>query len=234
MSHYLSRITVPSAVVTDESALMIAGDVYRDHALMWKLFPGAPDAKRDFLFRTETGARGHLLYYLLSQRQPQAWHSAVKVESKPYQPKLEAGEWVHFSLRANPVVAKAQEKGQSSRRHDVLMAAKTEAKAKGLSPSDIQTEMTRAALDWLIRRADAWGLEIDADEVQVDAYLQHTLRSKGRQLRFSSVDYQGMARVGDGEKLARALLGQPAAAPHSSLGHALGFGCGLLLVKRLP
>ncbi|GLU33696.1 type I-E CRISPR-associated protein Cas6/Cse3/CasE [Trinickia caryophylli] len=234
MTHYLSRITVPSAVLQDESTLMSTGDVYRDHALMWKLFPGAPDAKRDFLFRAETGANGHLLYYLMSRRQPRAWHSSVKVESKLYQPRLEVGEWVHFSLRANPVVAKAIGKEQRGRRHDVLMAAKTEAKAKGLSNSGIQTEMTRAALGWLTRRAEAWGLEVDADEVQVDAYLQHALHSKGRWLRFSSVDYQGMARVSDSDKLIPAMLGQPASGPHASLGHALGFGCGLLLVKRLP
>ncbi|MEN3031384.1 type I-E CRISPR-associated protein Cas6/Cse3/CasE [Chromobacterium amazonense] len=231
---YLSRIAVPASVFSHESSLMIHGDAYRDHLLMWKLFPDSPDAKRDFLFRAEQGANGHLLYYLLSERPPQAWHPAVKVESKPYQPRLEAGEWVHFSLRANPVVAKPKEKGQRSRRHDVLMAAKTEAKAKGLPAGQIQEAMTRAALDWLARRAAAWGLEIEGDEVQVDAYFQHTLHSKGRRMRFSSIDYQGMARVADGDKLARALLGQPAAAPHSSLGHALGFGCGLLLVKRLP
>ncbi|WP_434629251.1 type I-E CRISPR-associated protein Cas6/Cse3/CasE [Chromobacterium sp. CV08] len=234
MNHYLSRITVPASAAACESDVMIAGNAYRDHRLMWKLFPDAPDAKRDFLFRAEQGANGYLLYYLLSQRPPLAWHPAVRVESKPYQPKLEIGEWVHFSLRANPVVARAKEKGQRSQRHDVLMAAKTEAKAQGLSEGQIQKAMTRAALDWLNRRAVAWGLEIDVDEVQADAYVQHVLHSKGRRMRFSSIDYQGMARVADGDRLARALLGQPAAAPHSSLGHALGFGCGLLLVKRLP
>lgn len=157
MSHYLSRITIPASVVAGESDLMIAGNAYRDHRLMWKLFPDAPDAKRDFLFRAEQGANGHLLYYLLSQRPPQTWHPAVKVESKPYLPRLESGEWVHFSLRANPVVARAKEKGQRSQRHDVLMAAKTEAKAKGLPAGEIQEAMTGAALDWLARRAAAGG-----------------------------------------------------------------------------
>ena len=234
MSHYLSRITVPASAAVCEPDVMIAGNAYRDHRLMWKLFPDAPDAKRDFLFRAEQGANGHLLYYLLSQRRPEAWHPVVRVESKPYRPELDTGEWVHFSLRANPVVARAKEKGQRSQRHDVMMAAKTEAKAKGLPEGKIQEAMTGAALDWLTRRAAAWGLEIDVDEVQVDAYVQHVLHSKGRRMRFSSIDYQGMARVADGDRLAQALLGQPAAAPHSSLGHALGFGCGLLLVKRLP
>ncbi|SUX30013.1 CRISPR-associated protein Cas6/Cse3/CasE, subtype I-E/ECOLI [Chromobacterium vaccinii] len=157
MSHYLSRITVPASAAVCESDVMIAGNAYRDHRLMWKLFPDAPDAKRDFLFRAEQGANGHLLYYLLSQRPPQAWHSAVRVESKPYRPELDAGEWVHFSLRANPVVARPKEKGQRSQRHDVMMAAKTEARAKGLSPGDTQAAMTGAALDWLTRRAGAWG-----------------------------------------------------------------------------
>ncbi|CAJ0780764.1 type I-E CRISPR-associated protein Cas6/Cse3/CasE [Ralstonia chuxiongensis] len=234
MSYYLSRIVVPATALRSEPSLMAAGDAYRDHALMWKLFPGEPDAKRDFLFRVETGAGGHLLYYLLSERRPQSWDTVVRVESKPYAPKLDAGEWVHFSLRANPVVAKARENGQRSRRHDVLMAAKTEAKTKGASSADIRAGMACAAVDWLTRRAPAWGLEINADEVQVDAYLQHTLQSKGRRMQFSSVDYQGMARVTDGEKLVQALLGRPVAGSHSSLGHALGFGCGLLLVKRLP
>lgn len=240
---YFSRITVQPAAVaalqdTRHQPALQAGDVYRDHALIWQLFPEASDATRDFLFRAEQGARQGLRYYLVSARPPQSWHPQVTVETRPYLPTLAAGDWVQFELRANPViaVAPAREAGRDGRvrgkRHDVLMHAKTQGKQAGLSGRALQQAVDDAAAGWLLKRADKWGLAIADGELLLHGYQPHRLHSKGRDIRFASIDYQGIARVSDPLLLQQALLGKPPA--DAGLGHAQGFGCGLLLVKRLP
>lgn len=231
---YFSRISIKADALATLSESLCSGDAYRDHALMWRLFPDAPDAPRDFLFRAEGGSNGVLRYFLQSARLPVSWHPSVKVESKPYQPLLSAGEWVHFSLRANPVIAVSPVHDQRGQRHDVLMHAKKTAKQAGLSGVELQAAIDQAAMVWLTKRAENWGLKIDPEDILIDAYQQHHLRNKGRSLRYSSVDYQGVATVTEPDRLAQTLLGHPPQGGLGGLGHALAFGCGLLLVKRLP
>ncbi|MOA57566.1 CRISPR associated protein [compost metagenome] len=58
-----------------------------------------------------------------------------------------------------------------------------------------------------------------------EGYCQQRLKRKGNCIEFSTLDYQGMAQVADPERLGKALL--------EGVGHSRGFGCGLLLVKRV-
>lgn len=230
---YFSRVVVKPEALVALSQDVLAGDVYRDHVLIWKLFPDAPEAKRDFLFRSEMASHGPLVFYLVSDREPRSWHSSVRVESKAYQPVLEEGEFVHFSLRANPVISVAAGKGVRGKRHDVLMHAKWRAREAGLDPCEQEARVQEAALDWLEKRVKHWGLEVDLDAVQLDAYQQHVIASKGRNLQFSSVDYQGMGRVVDPVALTNALLGKTVEGRGAGMGRSLAFGCGLLMVKRM-
>jgi len=106
--------------------------------------------------------------------------------------------------------------------YDVLMDAKQQAKGNN---SDCKDAMDTAALEWLAKRAAEWGLSVQMEGVLTSSYTQHRLRSKGRRIEFSTLDYCGIAQVIDPERLAIALL--------EGVGHARSFGCGLLLVKRL-
>jgi CRISPR system Cascade subunit CasE len=133
---------------------------------------------------------------------------------------LVAGDWLRFDLRANPAVTRKTE-GGGSRRHDVLMDAKRQA-----GKSDTRNEaMNAAALQWLVARAPEWGLALREESVLTAGYTQHRLRHGGRQIAFSSLDYHGLAQVTDSERLVRALT--------LGVGHARGFGCGLLLARRV-
>jgi CRISPR system Cascade subunit CasE len=221
MSYYFSKVQLSSQPQGREllRSLSAQGDAYFDHALIWKLFPG-DGAARDFLFRREREGNGPLSYYAVSQRAPLAIEGMLTVQSKPYAPKLNVGERIRFDLRANPVVSRKTE-GGTSRRHDVLMDAKR--LAKGVSGR--KDAMDAAALEWLAKRAAEWGLSVQMESVLTSGYTQHRLRSKGRNIEFSSLDYIGMAQVADPQRLAVALL--------QGVGHARSFGCGLLLVKRL-
>jgi CRISPR system Cascade subunit CasE len=221
MSYYFSNVQL--ARQPRDRALLRSlschGDAYLDHALIWRLFPG-DGVERDFLFRRQKEESGPMSYYVVSRRIPQPVAGMLAVQSKTYQPQLVAGDWLRFDLRANPVVARKTE-GGGSRRHDVLMDAKRQA-----GKSDTRNEaMNAAALQWLIARAPEWGLALREESVLTSGYTQHRLRHGGRQIAFSSLDYHGLAQVTDSERLVRALT--------LGVGHARGFGCGLLLARRV-
>lgn len=220
---YFSRVRVdPRGLERKMLGAALAGDAYLDHSLIWRLFPG-DDMQRDFVFRSDPDETGRPVYYVVSQRLPQAIAGLLAVDTKDYLPRLDTGEALSFNLRANPTVAISEEGSTKSKRHDVLMHAKHRAKHAG--DADVATAMDAAALAWLARRASDWGLDVAPQSVLIEGYAQHRLRHKGRQIEFSSVDYRGVAKVVDATKLLTALT--------QGVGRAKGFGCGLLLVKRL-
>ncbi|WP_374337478.1 type I-E CRISPR-associated protein Cas6/Cse3/CasE [Leeia sp.] len=247
--YFFSRVIIPPQALAQLPPLSGTGDAYRDHQLVWKLFPEHTAPAR-FRFRAEPDPQQlGLRYYLVSPQRPLAWHDSIHIDSKPYQPELAVGETVRFSLRANPAltVSRPREPGMVRRphgqRHDVLMHAKRSGQTAGLAGQALQQHIDLAARGWILQRLAQWGLQIDTPEadddlpgladslpvIQLSRYQQHQLRNKEKHIQFSSIDYQGLAKVTDSGKLRQALLGQPGC----GLGHALAFGCGLLLVQRV-
>jgi len=219
-THFFSRARLVGTMRTEPQLQRWTrhGEAYRDHQLVWKLFDAEP-APRDFLFRAERLPGGDLVYYVVSSRAPHGSPGLFSVQTKPYAPALRNGEWLRFDLRANPVVSRTGEDGKEAR-HDVLMDAKLKADLESRNEA-----MEAAGLNWLMKRAQGWGLDVASGTVIQSGYAQHRIERKGERLGFSSLDYQGMAKVSDAEALAHALL--------QGVGRAKGFGCGLLLVKRV-
>ena len=79
-------------------------------------------------------------------------------------------------------------------------------------------------IDWLHSRCANWGFSI-RDGVRVDGYRQHRMYKNGRPqpIRFSTLEYSGLLRVDEPDRLRRTLF--------EGIGKARGLGCGLLLVK---
>jgi len=227
MNHYFSRVRVKPGAV--RSVLNQTGDAYREHALVWKLFPG-DDMPRDFLFRADIDQQGIPMYYVVSQREP-ILHDALVVETRPYEPQLQAGELVRFDLRVNPTITSSK----TGKRHDVLMHAKRQAKEEGLLPDEIAKRIESSGRQWLVERSMGMRIIVDpddlpdglADSLIVSRYLQHRVRARKHkeELMFSSVDYSGMAEVTDPDALRKTLF--------EGIGRSKAFGCGLLLVRRL-
>lgn len=220
MTHYFSHVRLLASPLQNDWLRDMArhGEPYRDHALMWKLFPG-DDVPRDFLFRRLEDERS---YYVVSARSPQPDSGLFQVQSKPYMPKLEKGDWLRFELRANPTVSLRQEGGRSQR-HDVLMNAKRGVPAE--QKDRLASVVEAAGNDWLLKRGESLGLIIRDGSLLQNGYRQHRLKRKGNSIHYSSLDYQGIAQVADPVSLNKALL--------EGVGHSKGFGCGLLLVKRI-
>ncbi|WP_429886418.1 type I-E CRISPR-associated protein Cas6/Cse3/CasE [Geoalkalibacter halelectricus] len=126
---YFSRIRIRPDV--RDLHLLIGGNGYGAHQLLWKLFPDGGEG-RTFLFREEIareqlpfhkGIKGEPIYYLVSGPKPVADHPVFAVESKAYAPKISTGERLAFRLRANPTIARKTEGKKNSVRHDVVMDA---------------------------------------------------------------------------------------------------------------
>ncbi len=220
MSHWFSRACLHARPRDSELLRRLSNyqEAYRDHTLVWRLFPG-DDIPRDFVFRRDN-LNGTTIYYIVSRRAPKDVDRLFQVQSKPYLPRVTAGTHLHFDLRANPTISRRNENGVS-RRHDVLM----DAKRLVTEPQMISAAMERAGHEWIGERAPRWGLEIEQGSVLQTGYRQHRLTSKSRRIEFSSLDFRGVANVTDPDLLQHALL--------EGVGHARGFGCGLLLVKRV-
>ena len=91
---------------------------------------------------------------------------------------------------------------------------------------------TDSALEkWLTEKGNNKGFVLARDKkrdrliFQAEGYRWHALPKKGRSAGFSSVDFEGEIEVTDPQLFADALL--------TGIGPAKGFGCGLMLVRRV-
>ncbi|EQD57822.1 CRISPR-associated Cse3 family protein [mine drainage metagenome] len=167
------------------------------------------------------------MFYVLSRRQPQDQAGLWRVESKKYKPDIHASDRLSFKLRVNPTVARPNAKGENSKRHDVVMDAKKQMGWKEL-PDNSRPTLAHVAYEagacWLRDREERLGCTVANDSLRVDGY--RTWRQHGRKnIELSTLDFDGDLVVNDQPRFLEALL--------LGVGRAKGFGCGLLLVRRL-
>lgn len=225
-------------------ASLAAGSLYREHKLAWRFFANDPDARRDFLYRRDGND-----FYVVSTRPPQADPDLWEIETKPYQPELQAGEVLQFSLRANPVVStrlertpeaaaewtqsrerqglKAREDKRRLVRHDVVMAAKKRMEQQygeaWWKNADREELVHAAAGAWLEGQGKNHGFI--AGDFSATAYRRETFKDgMGRPAVIARLDFSGTLQVADPQAFHVALF--------NGIGPAKGFGCGLLLVRR--
>lgn len=228
---YLSRVRVATEGLERQKLVsLLSGDAYSNHQLLWRLF-GEAD-QRAFLFRQENekdqlGAglepRGLPLFYVLSDQTPVAVPGLLELETRSFSPVLTAGDRLTFRLRANPTISRKTEAGRSVR-HDVLMDAKAQCRNLGVDrPDEIRRQMDQAAIRWLQVRSENSGFALESVP-QVSGYRQHVNKRKGAEIRFSSIDYEGVLHVTDPDSF-RDML-------YQGLGKSKAFGCGLMMVRR--
>ncbi len=238
---YFSLIT-PATGMARQAAHQWAGasGAYAEHQWLWRFFPGEAGSIRDFLFRRRDND-GIPRFYVVSQRPPTRISSAWHVEYRHYDPQSNAGEWLAFELRANPVVSHHRTGRQQ--RHDVIMEAKKRLlAARGLGQwQDWQADRCdhaghpdpRPALyqlaqehggQWLMKRGADNGFALLPENLSVEGYQQH--QGKQGQLKISTIDFKGVLQVTDPERFVSKALTR-------GIGHAKAFGCGLMLVRRI-
>lgn len=220
-----SLIRLRQGVSPRDVATLGRGDGYQAHRLIWNLFADSPDRRRDFLYRHES-ANGWPTFYSVSRREPINRSGLWEIIPKDYRPRLTAGQRLAFTLRVNPIRSKRDENGRQHR-HDVIMEAKTRLAKVGEDigkPELIQTEGER----WFLDRCSSLGFAASPGGFRADGYRQHKLfKGKGGQpITFSTLDFNGVLTITDPDTFIEACL-------YGGIGPAKGFGCGLMLVKRL-
>lgn len=202
----------------------VSANEYEAHRQIWSLFGDGPERKRDFLYRREE-KKGPPTFYIVSAREPRNESDLWRVQTKAYSPVLRAGQRLAFMLRANPVCKKKGDRDKQSR-HDVVMEEKRRLKQAGVPASEWPPAaelIQKVGVAWLEKRSEANGFSIE--HLLVDGYSQQRFRKGQNDVCISTLDLSGILNVTDPGLLSDALT--------KGIGPAKGFGCGLMLVRRL-
>jgi CRISPR system Cascade subunit CasE len=190
------------------------------HHLVWSLFADGPDRRRDFLWREQAPGQ----FMALSRRPPVNSAGLFDLDYQSFAPELRTGDRLGFTLRANPVVARAVAPGQRGKRHDVVMDM-----LKSLVLGQRAEARTHAVLTagraWLARQGETHGFQPER-EVVVDGYERVVIpRETGPPATLGVLDINGVLIVKDPERFLVALA--------SGFGRARAFGYGLMLIRRV-
>ena len=225
---FLTRVRLRRDAALDALAPLLTGGAtgrgrtnHPGHRLVWYLFADGRDRRRDFLWREADPG----IFYVLSARRPRDPHGLFDVpEPKAFEPALSVGDWLSFSLRANPVVRRRSPDGGRRVKHDVVMHAlrRHSAGTRAAHRFDVARE---AGFEWLLGQGARSGFAVARDHVAVDRYEQHRIARTGpAPMSFSTLDFEGILQVTDPVDFV--------ACVERGFGAARAYGCGLMLVRR--
>ncbi len=199
----------------DRSTRAVLSDPERLHRAVWRFFHFDRDAARGFLFRRE----GEVVV-VLSQVPPlprlPGWTSRIS----RYEPRFREGESFLFRVRINPTVA------QDGKRCDRIQRRLHQEPSAHLS--QVVAEEGRA---WLERREQALGFRCLEPGPLAGDYRQLRFRKfrdgqpVGRPVVLGTLELNGAAVVTDPVRFQQTLT--------FGIGHAKGYGCGLMLTQTL-
>lgn len=222
---YLSKVSLQRSIETAKVFLELdSTGPYASHQLLWTLFTG--EEARGFLFREELNSQGLPEFYILSKTPAEGDKALFNVQTKTFLPQICAGQRLSFKLRVNPTIC-ITDKGKS-KRHDVIMHAKHQAKEAKITDKDaLNILTTQAAHRWIAdeHRLAGWGVSLDVLP-EIERYTQHrSLKGNKSKISFSSVDFQGVLTVIDPGLFLNQL--------QKGFGRSKALGCGLMLIRPI-
>ena len=232
MTLFFSRLTLrrtpPTAALTallDPPEPGQAADAH--HRLMWSVFSDGASRKRDFLWRYDGRGR----FFTLSARTPTPSDLFQPHETKVFEPRLKIGDGLGFKLRANATKdrAAARRGPRSERRHrrvDIVMDGLHRAAPQNATRADLRDRVAEAAAaEWMKRQGAARGFEPRL--TTVEGYSTINLGRQRRQgATLGILDLVGSLEVTRPDTFLTALAG--------GFGRAKAWGCGLMLIRRIP
>lgn len=246
---YFSRLILKDNAVKTPMFAKVFANPYALHQELWQVFSDSPDRRRDFLYRLEKSEKNPIIY-TVSERIPNKDNELWSVETKSYCPNIVKGQLLMFSLQANPVditkenrpsekidlwkknrIAKGlKEKDVTKKRvrHDVVMFAKKKMGWSDLSVKErppLAQVIHEAGLTWLQKRSVKNGFHIDINKIRIDGYMRHCFLKGAKEIKLSTLEFNGVLKVEEPENFLQMI--------YQGLGPAKGFGCGLMLIKRI-
>ncbi len=204
-------------------------DSYAWHKRLWEgCFPGAPDAKRDFLTRIDQ-IEGAFRLWLLAQRKPvrPQWCPPEGFALKEIASSFLSHQYYAFDLRANPVKTVVQ-RGPNG---ETLLRSDGKRK-QGKRVPLVKPEELRA---WLVQKGKArcrdkeTGLDVpggfrivEEKPLEISPMVESHFRKKGQAGYHGGVQFRGILEVTDPVKFIETY--------QSGIGSAKSFGFGLLLL----
>jgi CRISPR system Cascade subunit CasE len=194
----------------ETASIKIFSDLYSWHKTAWELFPGKPEAKRDFLTRLDVTANGFRLYVLSGSKpvKPE-WCEYEAFSTKEIAPGFLGHTLYRFDLRANPTrkIKKLDSEGNVTKngKRVALLGEKEQ-------------------MDWLRRKAGENGFKVlenpkpVIDPAERNDFCKHNTPGMHFGVRFT-----GALKVTDRKAFGEAF--------YNGIGSAKGFGFGLLLLK---
>jgi CRISPR system Cascade subunit CasE len=197
------------------------------HRLLWTLFADDLARNRDFLWREMDGERlDRLAFLILSARPPEDRLGLFELDPpKPWVPALRPSDRPGYALRANPVVTTRAEERRHGTRHDVVMHRlhAVPGAERGAARPELIAEAGRA---WLAAQGERHGFTL-LGAPRVDGYVQRCIpREAGPPVRFSTLNLEGVLEITDPQAFVAAVL--------RGFGKAKAWGCGLMLIRRVP
>ena len=206
------------------------------HHLVWSLYADTPERTRDFLWWEERPNQ----FLILSDRAPENRLGVFEIERlTQFEPMLKPGTMLGFSLHANPVVRRR--KDRDGTRHRVKRDVMGMALQANDGEKPKQTIVRQSVMEWLRRAGEGTGCACDREEVRIghgftidedalrtSGYGRRTIgRGRGKKaIRLGVVDIAGRIQVNDPERFVLKL--------RTGFGAGRAFGCGLMLVRRVP
>ena len=217
MTYYFSKLTLTKKGV-DYRITSLTWDSYNIHKEIWDLFPGMPDSERGFIYSVLDDGR---TVYLISSREP-VENNYWNVETKVYDPVVKLGDVFDFRLLANPTVMKTV--GDKHKRHDVVMDMKKKYRSEGkeFTMNDIIHD---SVAEWVVRKGVLNGFEVDSSSLRIHSYSRNESKKSNKTITFSTVVIEGTLRVTECILFRDCLF--------NGIGSAKGFGCGMLMIKRI-
>lgn len=181
---------------------------YSLHQALWSLFPDRPDESRSFLFHVQSNKPGKAASLLmLSRHQPTVKSNSSQIVRGPKDLtplRIIADQKYRFLLTANPAKV-IRDRDDVSRKLRVPL---------------IREEQQ---LDWLSRKLDgAASLETTITRTNPPIYFQKPGHGAGKVV---TVTFEGVLKVTTPAELVKRMT--------EGIGPAKGFGCGLLLLRRV-
>lgn len=221
---WISRVTMTATTRQEYRSLQqLKTEPYRQHQALWQMFERPKGTSQPFLFRQVLGEDDDVLRFLMVSHERPRESGGWRVESKLYQPRIEAQARYHFGIRLNPTRTEKSVGRRGKRQDYVISRLHQLGVPRHARPTVRERIMQEELPKWLEARGARRGFALE--QCTVARYERFTAHNKGRDMTISAADFAGVLRVTDPDTFGQVLL--------SGLGHAKAFGCGLMLLKLM-